>query len=65
MCSALERHRLLLSRRGSKPTNSTAYLKIADLTVDETYAAEFIKEFPIVTWYHKSSWKDLKIGIYI
>ena len=45
--------------RNSKP------LKIAELTVDEAYAREFVKTAPSVHHFKTSQWKDIRIDIFI
>lgn len=52
-----------LSRdRGNNPGKP---LKIAELTVDEAYAREFIKTAPSVHHFKTSQWKDIRIDILI
>lgn len=55
-------HRQLLRSRGNNPGNP---LKIAELTVDESYAREFIKTAPSVHHFKTSQWKDIRIDILI
>lgn len=55
-------HRLLLRSRGNNPGKP---LKIAQLTVDEAYAREFIKTAPSVHHFKASQWKDIRIDILI
>lgn len=43
----------------------TKPLKIAELTVDEAYAREFIKTAPTVHHFKTSQWKDIRIDILI
>lgn len=55
-------HRLPLRDRGNNPGKP---LKIAELTVDEAYAREFIKTAPSVHHFKTSQWKDIRIDILI
>ena len=55
-------HRQLLRSRGNNPGKP---LKIAQLTVDEAYAREFIKTAPSVHHFKTSQWKDIRIDILI
>ncbi len=57
-------HPRQLSRdRGNN--NPGKSLKIAELTVDEAYAREFIKTAPSVHHFKTSQWKDIRIDILI
>ena len=53
-------HRLLL-----KSSKNTQPFKIAELTVDEVYAHKYLETVSDVHHFNTSSWKDVKVSIYI
>ena len=55
-------HRLLLK---SRETSNCSFLKIADLTIDEAYAHKYLETVSDVHHFKTSSWKDVKLSIYI
>ena len=55
-------HRQLLR---SRETSNCSFLKIADLTIDEAYAHKYLKTVSDVHYFKTSSWKDVKVSIYI
>ena len=42
-----------------------SFLKIADLTIDEAYAHKYLETVSDVHHFKTSSWKDVKVSIYI
>ena len=46
-------------------TYGNKILKIAEMTVDEAYAREFVKTAPSVHHFKTSQWKDIRIDILI
>ena len=54
--------RLLLK---SRETSNCSFLKIADLTIDEAYAHKYLETVSDVHHFKTSSWKDVKVSIYI
>ena len=52
-------------RSRSRGNNPGKPLKIAELTVDEAYAREFVKTAPSVHYFKTSQWKDIRIDIFI
>lgn len=55
-------HRLLLKNR---ETSNCSFLKIADLTIDEAYAHKYLETVSDVHHFKTSSWKDVRVAIYI
>ena len=55
-------HRQLLK---SRETSNCSFLKVADLTIDEAYAHKYLKTVSDVHHFKTSSWKDIRIDIFI
>lgn len=55
-------HRQLSRDRG---TSNCSFLKVADLTIDEAYAHKYLKTVSDVHHFKTTSWKDVKVSIYI
>lgn len=56
------RDRLLLKNR---ETNNCSFFKIADLTIDKSYAHKYLVSVPDVHHFKISNWKDVRVSIYI